>query len=189
MPGSIKKMFIGLLNVCILVSFSGSLVSNCQEPIQRVPLKNWLYQAREVLFNKNSNETLFHSFIASVNKCGGNCNTTNDPNARACVPNKVKNMKVKVYNLMSGVNETKFLVQHQSRERKCWLNESVCHLKQKWNHNEYPCECREFVNWGSCKNYYMWNLSMNDCECNKTCKIDKYLDIKSCSCKNCLFGN
>ena len=32
-------------------------------------------------------------------------------------------------------------------------------------------------------------LSMNDCECNKTCKIDKYLDIKSCSCKNCLFGN
>ena len=29
---------------------------------------------------------------------------------------------------------------------------------------------------------------MCDCECNKTCKIDEYLDIKNCSCKKRLFG-
>ena len=28
----------------------------------------------------------------------------------------------------------------------------------------------------------MWNSSTYDSECNKACKIDKYLDIKSCSC-------
>ena len=28
---------------------------------------------------------------------------------------------------------------------------------------------------------------MCDCECNKVCKIDEYLDIKNCSCKKCLF--
>ena len=32
-----------------------------------------------------------------------------DPYARVCVPNKVKNMNVKVFNLMSGVNEEKLL--------------------------------------------------------------------------------
>ena len=44
-----------------------------------------------------------------------------------CVPNKVKNMNVKVFNLMSGVNETIFLVQRESC--KCRLNENVHNSK------------------------------------------------------------
>ena len=27
----------------------------------------------------------------------------------------------------------------------------------------------------------MWNSSTCECECNKACKIDEYLDIKNCS--------
>ena len=34
----------------------------------------------------------------------------------------------------------------------------------------------------------MWNPSTCDCECNKTCKIDEYLDIRNCSCEKRLFG-
>ena len=34
----------------------------------------------------------------------------------------------------------------------------------------------------------MWNPSNKCNKCNKVCKIDKYLDIKNCSCKKCLFG-
>ena len=41
---------------------------------------------------------------------------------------------------MSGVNETRFLVQHESCECKCGLNESVCNSKQKCNQNECKCE-------------------------------------------------
>ena len=33
----------------------------------------------------------------------------------------------------------------------------------------------------------MWNPNTCDCECNKTCKIAEYLDIKNCSCKKRLF--
>ena len=44
-----------------------------------------------------------------------------------CNPNKVKNMNVKVFNLMSGVNETIFLVQRESC--KCRLNENVYNSK------------------------------------------------------------
>ena len=32
----------------------------------------------------------------------------------------------------------------------------------------------------------MWQLSSCGCKCNKTCKIDDYLDIKNCSCKKFL---
>ena len=36
------------------------------------------------------------------------------------------------------------------------------------------CESKELDDWGSCKNYYMWNPSTCDCDCNKACKIDEY---------------
>ena len=41
---------------------------------------------------------------------------------------------------------------------------------------------------GSCKNDYMGNPNTCDCECIMTFKIDKYLDIEKCLCKNRLFG-
>ena len=34
--------------------------------------------------------------------CGGSCSTIDDPYARACVPDQVTNMNVKVLDLMSG---------------------------------------------------------------------------------------
>ena len=56
---------------------------------------------------------------------------------------------------MSGVNETKFLVWHESCECKCRLNESLCNSKQKWNHDECWCECKELDDWSSCKDDYL----------------------------------
>ena len=44
---------------------------------------------------------------------------------------------------MPGVNETRPLVQHELCQCKCRLNEGVCNSKQKWNHDEYWCECQE----------------------------------------------
>ena len=40
-------------------------------------------------------------------------------------------MNVKVLNLISGVNKTRFLVEYRLCECKCGLNESVCNLKKK----------------------------------------------------------
>ena len=34
----------------------------------------------------------------------------------------------------------------------------------------------------------MCNPSTCDCECNRACKIDKYLDIKNCSCEKLIIG-
>ena len=52
-------------------------------------------------------------------------------------------MNVKVLNAMWKVIGTRFLVRHDSCECKYGLNESVCNSKQKWNHNECWCECKE----------------------------------------------
>ena len=58
---------------------------------------NWPCQARPALVNINSNEDLFYPFAGSVNKCGRSCSTLDDPCAGVYVPDKVKNMNVKVF--------------------------------------------------------------------------------------------
>ena len=137
-----------------------------------VSLNNQPCKARPTIINMNTDKNLFYPFTVSVNRCRGSCNTVDNPYARVCVPNKVKNINVKVFNLMSGVNETRFLVQYESYECKCGLNESVRNSKQKWNHDECRCDWKELDDWSSCVKDYMWNPSKCDCECNKECKID-----------------
>ena len=174
-----KKLFIALLSACTIGSFGASLASNCKKPLKFLSLNNQPCQTRYI----NSDEFLFYLFTVSVGKWGESCNTNDDPYVRVCVRKKATNMNVKVFYLMSGVNETRFLVQHESCECKCGLNESVCNSKQKWDYDECRCECKELNNWGFCEKYYMWNLSACDCGCNKGRRIDEYLDIKNCSCE------
>ena len=103
----IFKMFIGLLSTCTIGSFDGSLASNSKGYIKCVLLNNWPCQAWPTLFNINSNEPLYYPFTDSVNKCGGSCNSIDDPYARVSVPDKIKNINEIGFNLMSRVNEAK----------------------------------------------------------------------------------
>ena len=89
---------------------------------------------------------------------------------------------------MLGSNEEKYLVQHESCECKYGLHKSVSNLKQEWNHDKFQCECKSLDDWSSCRDDYIWNPSTCTCDCNKSWKIDKYLDTKNCSCKKHLFG-
>ena len=63
-------------------------------------------------------------------KSGGNCNI-DDPYVRVCVPDKVKIMKVKVFNWMLRVNKTRLLVEHEPCKCKNGMDESECNSKQK----------------------------------------------------------
>ena len=47
-------------------------------------------QIRPGLIDINYNEPLYYSYVVSINKCGGSCNTIDDPYARICAPDKVK---------------------------------------------------------------------------------------------------
>ena len=47
-----------------------------------------------------------------------------------CVPNVVKSLNVKVFNLMSRTNETRHIKWHETCKCKCRLDASVCNNKQ-----------------------------------------------------------
>ena len=42
----------------------------------------------------NSNNPMFYPFSVKINKCSGNCNNINDPYAKICVPDTVKDLKL-----------------------------------------------------------------------------------------------
>ena len=69
-------------------------------------------------------------FIVCVIKWDGSCNTINDPYAQNCVSHKEKKLDVKEFNSMLDVNKTRLLVQHETNDCKCGLNESVCNSKE-----------------------------------------------------------
>ena len=65
-----------------LSSFGGSLATKF------VLLNNQPWQVRLTLIDSNSNKPLYYPFVITVVKCGRNCNTTDDPYVRICVPNR-----------------------------------------------------------------------------------------------------
>ena len=64
-------------------------------------------KGRPEIINVNSNEPVFYPFSIKTSKCSGSCNNMNDPYAKKWVPDVVKNLKVKVFNLMLSTNEKK----------------------------------------------------------------------------------
>ena len=47
------------------------------------------------------------------------CNTLNDLSNRIFVPNKTEDLNLRILNMMTGINESKILTKHVSREFKC----------------------------------------------------------------------
>ena len=72
-------------------------------------LKNQECKIRSEIVNINSNNPMFYPFSVKINKCSVNCNNINDPYAKICVPDVIKDLNVKVFNLMSRTNETRFI--------------------------------------------------------------------------------
>ena len=44
---------------------------------------------------------MLYPFSINVNKCNGNCNNISNPYARLCVPDIIKNITVKIFDLTS----------------------------------------------------------------------------------------
>ena len=97
----IKKIFyIGSL-------FLSSLVS--ATPLSCISLKNQECKARPKIADINSNNPIFYTFSIKINKCSNDCNNINNPYAKICVPDSVKDLNVRVFNLMSRTNETRHI--------------------------------------------------------------------------------
>ena len=142
-------------------------------------MNNQESKIRPEIININNNEPSFYPYSILVNKCillciYISCNNINNPYAKLCVPDVVKNMNIKVFNLMTRTNEMCHIKCHETCKFKCRLDESVCNDKQHWNSDKCRYECKEFIDKGRCDKGFIWNSSNCERECDKSCAIRQY---------------
>ena len=63
----------------------------------------------------------------------------NDPYAKICVPDIIRNLNVKVFNLMSTTIEIRHTEWHETCKCQCRLDAVVCNNKQHWNKDKCRC--------------------------------------------------
>ena len=98
-----------------------------------ISMNNQACKARPEIININSNNPVFYPFSIKTNRCSGNCNNINDPYAKTYVPDVVKDLNVKVFNLISRTNETRHIKWHETCRCICTLDAIVCNNKQRCN--------------------------------------------------------
>ena len=113
--------------------------------LECVSMKNQKCKARPEIVDINSNNPILYPFSIKINKCSDNCNNINDPYARICVPDTVKDLNVKVFNLMTLTNKNRHIKWHESCKCICRLNKIICNSKQRWNEDKCRCECKELI--------------------------------------------
>ena len=126
-------------------------------PLKCVSMANQECNVRPEVVNVNSDEPAFYPFRIKTSKCSGNCNNINDPYAKMCVPDVIKNMNFKGFNLMSRTNETRHIKWHETCKCNCRLDASICNNKQRWSDDKCRCECKELIDKGACDKGSIWN--------------------------------
>ena len=128
------------------------------DSLEYVSMNNQECKIRSEIINVNNNEPMFYPYGITTNKCKGSCNTINDPYAKLCVPDTIKNINVKVFNLISRTNEKRHIEWHKTCKCKCRLDTNVCNNKQRWNEDKCRCECKELIDKGICDKGFIWNM-------------------------------
>ena len=102
MFGFIKKVFF------TAITFFYFNVLNVNS-LECVSINNQERKTKTKIIIINNNEPVFYPFSIKVNKCSGSCNNINDPYTKLCVPDVVKNINVKVFDLKSFSKQTKHI--------------------------------------------------------------------------------
>ena len=73
---------------------------------------------RPALIDLNPDELHYYPFMISLGRCDGSCDTAEYPFGRICVPNKLENVNLKVFNMIKqkNENELKTIIKHISCE-------------------------------------------------------------------------
>ena len=119
---------------------SAMMFFNCNLPsvisLKCVSMNNQECKTRPQVINVNGGEPVFSPFSIETSKCSGSCNNANYPYPKTFVPDIVKNLNVKVFNLMSRTNQTRFIEWHETCKFEWKFGENVCNNKQCRNKNK-----------------------------------------------------
>ena len=106
----IKKIFIGLLTGLVNESNHTECVLLSNQKCMTQPTFNNLHPT------EYSQEFHYYPFAVKLDRCVGSCNTLNDLSNKVCVPNKTEDLYLNVFNMITGMNESKTLTRHTSWE-------------------------------------------------------------------------
>ena len=152
--------------------------------LECVSVTNQECMTKPKIIDVNKNEIVFYPLSIKANKCSGNCNNINDPIAKLCVVDIIKNMNIKVFNMLARINETRKITWNETCKCVCRFTKAVCNNKQEWDENKCRCECKEdLIDKLICDKGYIWNPSTCTCEFDKYCGTGQYLDYKNCVCR------
>ena len=120
------------------------------------------------------NDYMTFPYKIKVDKCIGSCNDKNNPYFKVCLPDSVKNIGVKSFDLISQKTVFKNISFHQSCKCGCLLDKKVCDNLQKWNKKKCRCECLKIKD---CDVGYSWNV--NNCRCEMK-KLAALIESEEC---------
>ena len=112
MFGLIKKIFIGLLTGIGNRSNHTKCISWSNQKCMTQPTLINLYS------NEYSQEFHYYPFAVKLDRCIGSFDTLNDLSNKVCIPNKTEDLNLSVFNMITGINESKTLTKHISCECK-----------------------------------------------------------------------
>ena len=139
MFGIIEEMFMGLLN---------SLVNTSNYP-ECVSLSNKKCITQPTLiillfyYFEYSQDLYYYPFLAKLNGCIGSCNTVIDLSNKVYVPNKTEDLNLSVFNMITGINQSKTLTKYVSCECKCRFDGRKCNSDPWWNNDKCQYECKK----------------------------------------------
>ena len=118
----VKKVFVLGLTV---------LSSSITDALNCVSMNNQKCKVRPRIVDIISNSPVLYPFNIKVNKCSGNCSSIIDPYAKTFVSDTVKDLNVRVFNLMSRNNETRHIEWHKTCKCIYRLDKIICNSKQR----------------------------------------------------------
>ena len=115
-------MFEFVTQIFILAMMSFSCNSSSVNSLKCISMNNQKCKVRPEILDVISDEPVFYPFSIKTSKCSGTCNNINDPYAKMCVPDSVKNFKCQELvsrSLMSRTNKTRHIEWHETCKCKC----------------------------------------------------------------------
>ena len=106
-----RCFFTGLLFLSTLASVN---LLSC------ISMNNQECRVRPQIVHVNGDEPIFFPFSIKTSKCSGSFNNINNPYAKLCVPDVLKNLNVR----MSRTNETRHIECHETYKFNCRLDDS-----------------------------------------------------------------
>ena len=176
----VKKVFF--IKLTILSGFPNVNSLNVIQ-LSCISMKNQECKTRPQVVNVNGDEPVFFPFSIETSKYGGSRNNINYPYAKMCVPDVLKNLNVKVFNLMSRTNEARHTEWHRTCKLECKFGGNICNNKQRRNKDKCRCQCKELIDKRMCNKGFIWSPSKCECECDKACDVGEYLDYEHCKCR------